>query len=689
LIVNGQASSDPDDLQDAQVDTLRLAAIVDSSDDAIVSKDLDGIITSWNRAAERMFGFTAEEVVGKSIRLIVPRDRQDEEDRVLARIRQGLLVDHFETIRQRKDGSLIPISLSVSPIRDGRGRVIGASKIARDISDRKEAERLAERSNRESTFLSQISAALSRSLNYEETLRTVARSAVPAIADWCAVDVADAEGELKRVASAPGDPADVLATEIAQRYGGDPESPHHPEYVMRTGKPALVPTYLCVPMIAHRRPLGVISMVMGESNRRYVHEDLLFAELVASRAALAVENALSYEQLQAANRLKDEFLATLSHELRTPLNAVLGYARMLRIGAVKTDKMQHALDVIERNATSLTQIVEDVLDVSRIVSGKVRLQMRPVSAAKVVSDAVATVQPAADAKGVRIECAFDSNVEPVSGDPDRLQQVLWNLVSNAVKFTSSGGRVQVQVTPERSNVSIVIRDTGIGIPSAFLPHIFERFRQAESGTTRSQSGLGLGLAIARHIVEMHGGTIEAASEGSGRGAIFTVRLPILAAQPAGQSQNRPVPPPADQRSAGAPLADLSDVRVLVVDDDADALAMVREMLETAGATVDTATSGDEALESLARNRPDVMISDVGMPLMDGFDLMRHIRTSKDSAIRNIPAAALTAYARSEDRSKSLRAGFGMHISKPVDPAELLAVVSSLARNSPPASSLIQ
>jgi PAS domain S-box-containing protein len=698
----------PADPSPQERDALRLAAIVNSSDDAIISKDLNGIIKTWNRAAERMFGWSSEEAVGKSIRMVIPADRQAEEDEVLGRIRQGLPVEHFETIRQRKDGSQFPISLTVSPIKDATGRLIGASKIARDITERREAEAQAERVNRQALFLAKISEALNRSLDSDETLKTLASIAVPRIADWCAVDVLGDDGQLLRLATAHVDPAKVaLANEVRVRYGGDPASPYSPESVLRTGLSALLPlitddllkassngdeqrltmmremglvSYLCVPMFARTRPIGTITLATAESGRRYTTADVLFAEDVSSRAALAVENSRAYEQIQVANRLKDEFLATLSHELRTPLNAVLGYARMLRSGVVTQEKIPHALDVMERNATSLTQIVEDVLDVSRIISGKVRLQVQPVTLAKVAGDAVATVQPAADAKGVRIQCLFDSKAAPVSGDPERLQQVIWNLVSNAVKFTPRNGRVQVQVIPVNSHVEVVVSDTGIGMPQAFLPHVFERFRQAEGGTTRRHGGLGLGLAIARHIVEMHGGTIHAASEGEGKGSTFRVKLPVLIAHAELHPEALREHPRAAQGAPTLVLPNLSNLQVLVVDDDIDALAMLREILETSRATVHTASSAEEALVIMERHHPDVMISDLGMPVMDGFDLIQRVRESSNAAIANMPAAALTAYARSEDRAKALRAGFDMHLAKPVDPGELVAAVAALARN---------
>jgi signal transduction histidine kinase len=285
-------------------------------------------------------------------------------------------------------------------------------------------------------------------------------------------------------------------------------------------------SYLCVPMCAHDRVLGAMTIATAESGRRLSDEDVRVATDLAARSALAIEIAQSYQQLQSVNRMKDEFLATFSHELRTPLNAVLGYARMLQSGAIATEKVSQALDVIDRNATALAQIVEDVLDVSRIVLGKARLRVQPTDVTAVVEDAVATVKPAADAKGLHVKCSLGDGTATVAGDHSRLQQVVWNLLTNAVKFTPRGGTVDIRVEQHESHVTIVVSDTGIGFSPSFRPHLFERFRQAESGTTRPHGGLGLGLSIAHHIVEMHGGTIEAESAGDGQGATFSVVLPL-------------------------------------------------------------------------------------------------------------------------------------------------------------------
>jgi PAS domain S-box-containing protein len=706
MIGVSKISRDISERKKTERDASRLAAIVLSSDDAIVGKDLNGIITAWNPAAERMYGYTAAEAVGRSIHIIIPPECQDEETSVLDHIRRGEKVEHFETVRRRKDGTLLPISITVSPIRNEGGVVIGASKIARDISDRKRAEAEAQRAHRQVVFLSRMAAALATSLDYEKTLKALAKLAVPDIADWCAIDIVRDDGKIERLAVAHVDPAKIeLAKGVRERYE-DPMSPNSVPYVIRTGIAAIVReitddmivaaakgddervqrvrafglvSYICVPLTAGGRTLGALTLASAESGRRYTDDDRRFAEDIASRAAMAVENAQAYERLERANRLKDEFLATLSHELRTPLNAILGYSRMLRAGIMSSDRVAHALETIERNTTSLTQMVEDILDVSRIVSGKIRLNVQPVDLPFVIHDAVATVAPAADAKRIRIQTVIDPRDAAVSGDPDRLRQIVWTLLSNAVKFTPKGGLVQVRLERVNSSVEIVVSDTGVGITPDFLPFIFERFRQADSGTTRQHAGLGLGLAIVRNLVEMHGGTIQAISEGPGKGATFRVRLPLRIVHPDVQPEPARVHPRHEPAAPLAGLASLAGTHVLAVDDDPDALRLLTDILEAAGARVTTANSASAAIDAVRATRPDVLVADVGMPGTDGYGLMKYLRQSDDAALRDIPAAALTAYARSQDRSRALESGFGMHLSKPIEPAELVAAIRALTR----------
>jgi PAS domain S-box-containing protein len=516
-----------------------LAAIIDSSDDAIVSKTLDGIITSWNRGAERMFGYSAEEAVGQHITLIIPSDRHTEEDQVLAAIRQGQRVDHFETVRQTKDGRQIHISLMVSPVRDAENRIVGVSKVARDISERKRMEEDARAMDRE------------------------------------------------------------------------------------------------------------------------------------RRAAFAREQKARAEA-EMVNRSKDEFLATLSHELRTPLNAVFGWARMLADGQLDTETARKATDAILRNATAQIQLLEDLVDVSRIVTGKMQLELRPVDLKAVVEAALDAVRPAATVKDITLDVTIDPRLRPIIGAPERLQQVVWNLLSNAVKFTPRRGRVQVDVQQADAEVQLTVRDTGEGIAADVLPYVFDRFRQGDSGSTRRYGGLGIGLSLVRHLVELHGGTVRAESPGIGQGATFTVQLPVPSlklAQPLAQ-----LGPP----HKSAPQ-NLSDLDLLIVDDDLDGLEMCRVILIGSGARVIACTSSAEAIEALSGDWwPHMLIADLDMPEENGFTLLRRARTLASARGRSLPAVALTAYGSADDRRRILAAGFNLHLAKPVDPEDLRLTVASLA-----------
>jgi CheY-like chemotaxis protein len=398
---------------------------------------------------------------------------------------------------------------------------------------------------------------------------------------------------------------------------------------------------------------------------------------VAVRASLAIENARAYKRTHEANRLKDEFLATLSHELRTPLNAILGYAQMLKAQMLKGQQASQAVDIVTRNAESLRQIIDDVLDVSRIVAGKIRLNVKPTDLVAILRASIATVRPAADAKGVALELDCERARLMVSGDPDRLQQIAWNLLSNAVKFTQRGGHVRARLAHVDGHNELHIVDSGQGIDADFLPHVFERFRQADSRFSRDHGGLGLGLSIVREMVQLHGGSVSAASDGPGKGSTFIVRLPSLA-----ESAERRT---GTARFAGRPnevrgvrkRRRLDGVRVLAVDDEADALELLRVVLEGAGAVVETAASGAQALDMLRHNQQDLLIADVGMPRMDGLALVKTIRSTLPSPANAIPAVALTAYARAEDRRSALASGFQKHVAKPFNPADLVTAVRSL------------
>jgi PAS domain S-box-containing protein len=400
------------------------------------------------------------------------------------------------------------------------------------------------------------------------------------------------------------------------------------------------------------------------SERRHAEEQ---------RAKVLADAEAARADAEAANRAKDEFLATLSHELRTPLSAILAWTNLLRMGKLDADTSARALETIERNTKLQAQLIEDLLDVSRIITGKLRLQARPVQLAASVESAIDAVRPTADAKGVDMSCEMEGQVGPVSGDPDRLQQVLWNLLSNAVKFTPQGGRVDVGLRQVGPSAEITVRDTGEGITPEFLPYVFERFRQVDSTAARVHGGLGLGLAIARHLVELHGGSIRAQSPGVGQGATFSVRLPIMAAQARPSSGETPLHPAAAGVFADGVLA-LEGKRVLVVDDEADARGYLTVALQQCGAEVVTAASAREALDTLQRRSPDVLVSDIGMPGEDGFALIEKVRALDPANGGRVPAVALTAYARHEDRRRVLMAGYDMHLAKPVDPYTLAEAV---------------
>ncbi len=464
-----------------------------------------------------------------------------------------------------------------------------------------------------------------------------------------------------------------------------------------------VTSYLAVPVISRsgevlgglffgHREVGVFS----ERHERIV-------EGLAAQAAIAMDNARLYNNAQRAlkereelllrerearkeaeiaSRAKDEFLGTLSHELRTPLNAIFGWTRILSTGGLDEETFSRAVETIERNAKLQARLIDDMLDVSRIISGKLRLDAQPVDLTSVINAAVDTSRPAADAKDIRVQVVLDFGAGAILGDPVRLQQVIWNLLSNAIKFTPKGGRVQIQLERVNSHVEITVSDTGTGIDQEFLPHVFERFRQADSSITRRHGGLGLGLAIVRHLVELHGGTVSASNRGEGQGAVFLVTLPLMVVRaPAGAQVPEPqrVHPMVSGRVPFDCPPELDGIRVLAVDDEADARHLLTMVLERCGAEVRACGSAAEALAALEDYEPDLLISDIGMPEEDGYDLIRKVRARETDRTGRLPAVALTAYARVEDRLRALTEGYNMHVPKPVEPAELAVVVASLTR----------
>jgi PAS domain S-box-containing protein len=432
---------------------------------------------------------------------------------------------------------------------------------------------------------------------------------------------------------------------------------------------------------------GVLTAVRDDQGRLLGYSKLMKDITHKRRTEIEREQLLQSEraarsEAERSGRMKDEFLATLGHELRTPLNAILGWAQVLGRADGVQPELSDGLKVIERNARAQAQIIEDLLDMSSIISGKVRLEMQRVDLASIIDASIEAIRPTAEAKEIDLRVALDRPAEAVSGDPNRLQQVFWNLLTNAVKFTPKGGRVAVKLQRVSSHLEVAVTDDGEGIDPAFLPHVFERFRQADASTTRRQGGLGLGLSIVKQLVELHGGTIDAASTGCGKGSTFTVVLPVRAVNtyPEERHERRAehasaVPAQLDARE---PYASLEGVKVLVVDDEPDARALIERLLRECAATVTTAGSASEAMERVFRDKPDVLLSDIGMPKEDGYSLIRRIR-ELDGAPSRTPAIALTAYARAEDRTKAIQAGYQQHLSKPVEATALIAMVARLAK----------
>ena len=762
----------------------RLAAIVESSEDAILAKTLDGIITSWNRAAERLYGYSPSEVVGKPVSLLMPEDVRDDLRLIMERVRRGEPTEHFETIRRRKDGTLIDVSVSVSPIRAEEGTVIGASTVARDITARKRADERIRKSEQELAdlfenaavgihwvgpdgtilrvnraelemlgytaeeyvgrhvadfhvdrdviddilqrldagetirerparlrrkdgsirhvvidsnvlwedgafvhtrcftrdvtlqtrfeedlrLLVDASAALTDLADPRSTLRHVARLTVPPFADWCAIDVRSSEGNLEPVAFAH---ADRTKAEPARelRRSADGDSRHE---VLRTGRSELVEdvsdaalaetsrdpdhlrrlrdsgirSYICVPLRARDDVLGTFTFASTTSGRRYGAGDLAFAEELARRAAIALENARLYQEVRETDRRKNEFLAMLAHELRNPLAPVRsGLDVLARTGA--EDKV---VEPMRRQVEHLVRLVDDLLDVSRIMRGRIELRRQPIELKTVVDSALDLARPLIDSQRHELCVSLPPETVWLDADPVRLAQVVANLLNNAAKYTPRGGRIDLEVTRGAGHVSISVRDNGVGIEPALLPEVFDLFVQAEKSIDRTHGGLGIGLTLVKSLVELHGGSVSASSEGPGRGSEFSVRLPALEREPTGRTVTETAP-------AALPR------RVLIVDDNADAAVMLQLLLETLGGhEVTVAHDGEGALEEADRGRYEVILVDIGLPRMSGYEVARQLRERNRG--QRLLLVAITGFGTDDDRRRALESGFDEHVVKP-------------------------
>lgn len=656
---------------------LRLAAIVESSDDAIIAMDLTGTITSWNHGAERLYGYRAREMIGKPLTVLIPREHPDELPEILARIKSGERIEHFETARVRKDRPRIDVALTISPVRSADGKIVGISKIARDITARKRNEAALR-------FLAEASKVLGELLDVPSTLQKVAGLAVPEFADWCAVDMVEPDGSLRRTAVAHADPAKVeLARQLHRRYRPAPSDGHGPAHVQQTREPEMASdisdemltkvardkehlrllrslglrSYISVPLVARERVQGVLTFVTAESGRRLGPDDLRVAQDLAQRAAMTIENARLYGDLKQADRQKNEWIAMLAHELRNPLAPIRNALHVMKMPGARPDAVEQARQITERQVQQMVRLVDDLLDVSRIIRGRIELRLELVDLASVVARGVETAQPMIEAQGQQLIVSLPAEPILLEADATRLAQVVSNLLHNAAKFSERSGRIWLTAERERNVVVLRIRDEGAGIPSDLLPRVFDLFTQGDRSPERSQGGLGVGLTIVQKLVQLHGGVVTAHSAGPGAGSEFVIRLPSTAAETSRGERG--------VQEAAAPTARR---RVLVVDDNVDAAESLGMILRLAGHEVTLAHHGPEALAVAEQTQPDVVILDVGLPGMNGHEVARRLRERPGS--RSALLIAVTGYGQEEDRARSLAAGFDEHLVKPVNPQEL-------------------
>jgi len=641
------------------------------SDYAIFMLDPQGQVLTWNTGAERIKGYRPDEIIGQHFSKFYPPEalhRHLPEHELQVAGADGRFED--EGWRVRKDGTKFWANVVITALRDKTGELRGFANVTRDLTARRE---------------------------HEETLRQSEerfRLLVEGVNDY-AIFMLDPNGYVmtwnagaQRIKGYEA--REIIGQHFSKFYPKDVAEAGWPEHELQvaneTGK--FVEDGWRIRKDGSKFWANVtISPLRDESGRLRGFAKLTRDLSERKRAeALEAHGAQRDEMLEAersariaaqrAARVKDEFLATLSHELRTPLSAILGWTQVLRKqGVPRPDDFHRAMEIIERNTRAQAQLIDDLLDLSRIMSGRIRLDVQQITMVDVVKGVVESTEPTAQAKGVRLESILDPRGGIVSGDPTRLQQIFWNLLSNAIKFTPKGGKVQVLLQRINSHVEFSISDTGIGIPASFLPHVFDRFSQKDSSTTRSYGGLGLGLAISKQLVELHGGTLHVQSPGEGQGATFIVKIPLAILETEIGSANRvhPTHPVAEEQAS---LPDLAGIHALVVDDEADARELIQRILEEQRATVSVASSGEEALRIMETLVPDALISDIGMPEMDGYQLMRRIRATEPLG-RRLPALALTAFARAEDRKRALLAGYQSHVTKPVDISELVIVIAGL------------
>jgi PAS domain S-box-containing protein len=686
----------------------QLSATLAAIGDAIIATDEQGRITRLNSIAEALTGWKAAEARGKPVEevfsIIDEESRRPADSPIRRVLKEGVTrgLEHGALLVSR-DGREIPINDSAAPIRGADGRLCGAILVFRDITERRTAERAAakllesehearQQAERALTQLRGVQAVMDvafSNLDANVLMRELLAKVRTVLgADTATLLLLNAEGHLVPTASdglreeihetirIP--PGHGLSGRIAESVRGVIIDDLAEVDVISSFLRQHVKSLMGAPLRISGQLFGVIH-VGSASPRKFTEDELRLLSLVGDRVALAIERARLHDaehrakaEAETANRLKDEFIAVLSHELRTPLSSVLGWAHVLNMRGLPPERAQHAIQAIVRGAQAATQLVNSLLDLSRIMSGKLHLEMKRLDLVSVVKAAVDTVRPAADARHLALEVTLPRSPVIMTGDAARLQQIVWNLLSNATKFTPEGGRIEVRLVQTGSQAQIQVSDNGRGIRAEFLPHVFDRFAQAENKTREGHVGLGLGLAIARELVQGHGGTIQAASEGEGRGSTFTVTLPVASAATVAFEAE---PPITVETAENEPI---TGTHVLIVDDEEDARNWLATALQPYGAAVETASSVTEALDLIRRSRPDVLLADLGMPQEDGFTLIRKLRTLEvQQQQRRIPAVAVTAYATTGDRERAIEAGYDWHVVKPFEIAEIVRIVASL------------
>jgi PAS domain S-box-containing protein len=666
----------------------RYRYLADSMPQIVWTARPDGYHDYYNRRWFEYTGLTLEQTEGWGWQPVL---HPDDVERCLRRwataVQTGEAYEIEYRFRRASDGQYHWHLGRAVPMRNERGEIVKWFGTCTDIDDQKRhAESL--------HFIAEASEMLASSLDYETTLANVAQLVVPRLADWCVVHIVEEDGRLQQLAAAHTDQAKLeLLGEMNRRYPSGLGAAHGYPLVVRTGKPELIPeitdemlrevardeghlkmlhqlglkSTLCVPLSARGRRLGAISFASAESGRIYHASDLALAEDLARRAATAVDNARLYQEAQRANRAKDEFLATLSHELRTPLTPIIGWVHMIRGHMLKSEDHKRGLAIIEKNSQTLTRLINDLLDMSAIMSGKMRIEKMPVPLNAALKEALETIGPSAAPRRINLESLLCEDEQVmVNGDWTRLVQIFSNILANAVKFSNEGGRVRLTCEADEKEARVIVEDEGQGITPEFLPFVFERFRQADSSKTRSHGGLGIGLALVKSFTEAHGGRVKAESGGSGRGSRFTIHLPRLDAV-VRSAQAIETKTETHEAHVGS--------NALVVEDAPDTLEMLRKALEASGYGVTVCASASEALSAASSRHFDIIISDIGMPGIDGYELIQRLRMLPHLA--NIPAIAVSGYVAQRDINVALAAGFDIYLAKPFDPTTLAARIAQL------------